>query len=218
MIGVRSEPSKAPVLNHRQARGLFSRRVGSLSPSSPEDLQSSFTDENSLEEKKKKPLFYTKKHKGHALVTLEKLFTVTATTTSYLTCYSTTNTFFIQGCTPSPFPFVTCPWGKRRTCSHTSDDLENFFLKQSLIRNRPPIYCQCRPSFINVRDCPFIENGRGVCWVCVRVWIGYFTVMLPKYCIYINYYCKSFVFVYWRCVPHKRSHSGKSCLHHCNIL
>jgi hypothetical protein len=83
--------------------------MGSLSPSSPEDLQSSLREEISPEDKTLLLLKKKKKRKGHALVTLEKLDTVTTTTTSYLTCYSTTNTFFVQGCTPSPFPFVTCP-------------------------------------------------------------------------------------------------------------
>ena len=109
---IRSESSDAPTLNHRTKRGLFSRRVGSMSPSSSEYLQSSLSDEISPETKTLLLLKKKKKRKGHALVTFEELATATATTTSYLTCYSTTNTFFIQGCTPSPFPFVTCPWGK----------------------------------------------------------------------------------------------------------
>ena len=38
--------------------------------------------------------------------------TVTTTTTSYNTV--STKTFFIQLCTPSPFPFSVCPTRKKR--------------------------------------------------------------------------------------------------------
>ncbi|KAI9563468.1 hypothetical protein GHT06_010931 [Daphnia sinensis] len=97
----------------------ISARSGSLIQSSKEDVEfkqeMDDDDEEQVEEgrfgyfglKKK----FKKKIKFITVVTTTAV-TTTSTSTSYVTI--STKTFFIQICTPSPFPFSVCSGGKKR--------------------------------------------------------------------------------------------------------